>query len=129
MPIPVKSLPGVSIQIKGTTTGVVTDIDGQFSITVSPADILVFSYVGYLDEEVQVGNQTEITMKMVPDIIGLDEVVVVGYGVQKKKLVTGATVQVKNEDLVKNNVTRIESALQGLTPGMTLIEEIRPARF
>jgi len=115
-------LPGVSIQIKGTTSGVITDIDGRFTITVSSADILIFSYVGYLDEEVPVGNQTEISLKMVLDIIGLDEVVVVGYGVQKKKLVTGATVQVKNEDLVKNNVSRIESALQGFTPGMTLIK-------
>jgi TonB-linked SusC/RagA family outer membrane protein len=115
-------LPGVSIQVKGTTLGVITDIDGRFTIRVSSADILIFSYVGYLDEEVPVGDQTEVTMKMVPDIIGLDEVVVVGYGVQKKKLVTGATVQVKNEDLVKNNVTRIESALQGFTPGMTLIK-------
>ena len=116
-------LPGVSIQIKGTTTGVVTDIDGHFTLEASTSDILVFSSVGYLSEEVQVGDQTEITMRMAPDIIGLDEVVVVGYGVQKKKLVTGATVQVKNEDLVKNNVSRIESALQGSTPGMTLIKK------
>ena len=81
-------LPGVSIQIKGTTTGVVTDIDGHFTLEASTSDILVFSSVGYLSEEVQVGDQTEITLRMAPDIIGLDEVVVVGYGVQKKKLVT-----------------------------------------
>ncbi|MBN1415937.1 MAG: TonB-dependent receptor [Bacteroidales bacterium] len=118
-----ESLPGVSIQIKGTVTGTVTDIQGKFSISVSPSDILIISSVGYLDEEIVVGDQTEIVMKLVPDIIGLEEVVVVGYGVQKKKLVTGATVQVKSEDLVKNNVNRIESALQGFTPGMSLIKK------
>jgi TonB-dependent starch-binding outer membrane protein SusC len=115
-------LPGVSILIKGTTTGTVTDIDGNFTVMVTPEDMLIFSFVGYLDETIEIGDQTIIQLKLVPDVIGLDEVVVVGYGVQKKKLVTGATVQVKNEDLVKNNVTRIESALQGFTPGMTLIK-------
>ncbi|MBN2274021.1 MAG: TonB-dependent receptor [Bacteroidales bacterium] len=116
-------LPGVSIQIKGTLTGATTDIEGRYSITVSPNDILVFSYVGYMNEEIMVGNQTEIIMLMVPDIIGLEEVVVVGYGVQKKKLVTGATTQVKNEDLVRNNVNRLESSLQGLTPGMVIVKK------
>ena len=81
-----EALPGVSILIKGTTSGTVTDIDGKFSINVTAKDILVFSYVGYLDEEITVGIQTEISLNLVPNIIGLDEVVVVGYGVQKKEI-------------------------------------------
>ncbi len=116
-------LPGVSVQVKGKTTGTVTDIYGKYSLSISPKDILVFSYVGYLNAEVEVGAQTEINLKLSPDIIGLEEVVVLGYGVQKKKLVTGATVQVKNEDLLKNNVTRLESSLQGLTPGLVIVKK------
>ncbi len=116
-------LPGVSIQVKGRTTGTVTDINGKYTLSISPKDVLIFSYVGYLNEEVVVGEQTEINLKLVPDIIGLEEVVVLGYGVQKKKLVTGATVQVKNEDLLKNNVTRLESSLQGLTPGLVIVKK------
>ncbi len=116
-------LPGVSIQIRGTVSGAVTDIDGKYTITVAPTDILVFSYVGYLDEEITVGSQTEINMKMVLDIIGLDEVVVIGYGSLPKRLVTGATTQVKNEDIIKNNTNRLESSLQGLTPGMVIVKK------
>lgn len=116
-------LPGVAIMVKGTTTGTITDPDGKYSITVSDDDILVFNYIGYLEEEVPVGTQTEINMSLSPDIIGLDEVVVIGYGVQKKKLVTGATTQVKNEDLTQTKVSRLEASLQGLTPGMTIIKE------
>jgi TonB-linked SusC/RagA family outer membrane protein len=116
-------LPGVSIQVKGTTSGASTDIDGKYSINVKPTDVLIFSYVGYLNEEVQVGNQTEINMQLVLDIIGLEEVVVIGYGSLPKKLVTGATTQVKNEDIIKNNTTRLESSLQGLTPGMVIVKK------
>jgi TonB-linked SusC/RagA family outer membrane protein len=116
-------LPGVSIQVKGKTTGTVTDINGKFTLNITSKDVLIFSYVGYLNEEVEVGAQNEINMKLLPDIIGLEEVVVLGYGVQKKKLVTGATVQVKNEDLLKNNVTRLESSLQGLTPGLVIVKK------
>lgn len=114
---------GVSIVVKGTTTGTVTDLDGNYSITVPGSDAtLVFSYIGYLKEEVIVGEQSVISSTLVQDITSLDEVVVIGYGVQKKKLVTGATVQVKSEDLTRNNVIRLESALQGLTPGMTVVK-------
>ena len=115
-------LPGVSIMIKGTSTGTITDPSGNYSMTVTEGDILVFSFIGYLEEEIQVGSQTEINMSLSPDIIGLDEVVVIGYGVQKKKLVTGATTQVKAEDLTQTKVSRIEASLQGLTPGMTIVK-------
>jgi TonB-linked SusC/RagA family outer membrane protein len=113
-------LPGVSILIKGTASGVITDADGRFSINVTPENVLVFSYVGYLDEEVAVGPQTEITLKLSPDIVGLEEVVVVGYGVQKKKLATGATVHVENTQIENKHSLRIEQALQGISPGVQI---------
>ena len=116
-------LPGVSILVKGTNTGSITDLDGKFSLQASDEDVLVISYVGYLKQEVTVGSQTEINVTLAPDIIGMDEVVVVGYGVQQKKLVTGATVQVKTEDITKNNATRLESSLQGITPGMVIVQK------
>ncbi len=118
-----EALPGVSVQIKGTTKGSLTDIDGKFSLEVTASDVLTISYMGYVTEEIPVGGQTEINVKMVVDLVGIDEVVVVGYGVQKKKLVTGATVQVKDDDIVKSNATRLESSLQGLTPGMAIVKQ------
>ena len=118
------ALPGVSVVIKGTTTGVMTDVNGKYSIKVPGNEaILAFSYVGYSIEEIQVGQQTAINVTLKESTNELDQVVVIGYGVQKKKLVTGATVQVKGDDLQKNHVTRIESALQGITPGMTIIKK------
>ncbi|MBN2520486.1 MAG: SusC/RagA family TonB-linked outer membrane protein, partial [Bacteroidales bacterium] len=117
-------LPGANIIIKGTTTGTVTDVDGKYSIEVDgPSSILVFSYIGYQEKELEVGNQTIINVALVAETEELDEVVVIGYGVQKKKLVTGATTQLKNEDFIKNNVTRVESSLQGLTPGMVIVKK------
>ncbi len=116
-------LPGVSIVIKGTTTGTITDVDGVFSLDVAPSDILLFSSIGYLDEEIPVGDQTEINISLSQDIMDLDEVVVIGYGVQKKKLVTGATTQVKSEDFEKNHSMRLESSLQGMTPGMVIVKQ------
>ena len=117
-------LPGVNVVVKGTSNGVITDLDGKFSIKV-PGDeaVIAVSFIGYKTEEVTVGQQNTFAVTLNEDVKQVDEVVVVGYGVQKKKLVTGATVQVKSEDLTKNNVTRIESALQGLTPGMSIVKQ------
>ncbi len=117
-------LPGVNVIVKGTTIGAITDMNGKYSIKVPNNDaIILTTYVGYATQELQVGTQTAINFTLKEDVKVMDEVVVVGYGVQKKKLVTGATVQVRNEDLVKNHVDRIESALQGITPGMTIIKQ------
>jgi TonB-dependent starch-binding outer membrane protein SusC len=119
-----ETLIGVNIVLQGTTKGTVTDIDGNFSLRVPNNNaVLSVNYIGYKIQEIFVGSQSVINITMEKDIKDLDEVVVVGYGVQKKKLVTGSTVQVKNEDFVKNNVTRIESALQGLTPGMLIVKQ------
>ena len=113
-------IPGVNVVIKGTETGTITDADGNYSIQAAGEDILQFSFVGYLKEEAQVGTSGKIDVSLVVDIARLDEVVVIGYGVQQKKLVTGATSQVKGDELEKRNTTNALQALQGLTPGIAI---------
>ena len=114
---------GASVVEKGNTSnGVVTDFDGNFTINVKPGATLVISYIGYTTQEVPVGNQANISITMQEDNALLDEVVVVGYGVQKKKLVTGATVQVKGEELSKLSTTSALTAMQSQTPGVQIVQ-------
>jgi TonB-linked SusC/RagA family outer membrane protein len=115
-----EALPGVSIQLKGTVTGTITNIDGIYTLDVKAGDVLVFSYVGYLNEEITVSSETTIDVALVEDIIGLDELVVVGYGVQKKKLNTGASLNVKGEEIIARNTTTAMDALQGISPGVSI---------
>lgn len=118
-----EELIGVSVSIKGTTKGVVTDLDGKFSIEVQNENtVLVFSYIGYKTKEISVGNNTEISVVLTSNVSALDEVVVVGYGVQKKKLVTGATIQVKGDDVQKLNTVNVLGALQSQTPGVNITQ-------
>src|SRR5688572_16302335 len=84
------SLPGVSVTIKGRSTGTVTDSDGVFKLNVSPSDVLVFSFIGMETQEIEVGNQQDIQISLTESIQSLQEVVVVGYGSQKKTNLTGA---------------------------------------
>ena len=116
------SLPGVSVVVKGTTIGTVTGIDGSYSLSVpSNARTLSFSFVGLTTREVEIGNQTVLNIAMTESAIGLDEVVVVGYGTQKRANVTGAVSTISNESLSKNiAVTNTATAMQGLTPGLTV---------
>lgn len=113
-------MPGVNVVIKGTTTGTVTDVNGNFTINAGENDVLVVSFIGYKAQEVPVGTQTTVDVALADDLTTLDEVVVVGYGVQDKKVVTGATVAVKTDDLMKTNSLRLEQALQGQTPGVQI---------
>lgn len=115
-------IPGVNIVIKGTTTGAVTDFDGKYSIKVnSSSDVLVFSYIGYATQEVTVGNQSTINVTMKPDVAALDEIIVVGFGTQKKETLTGSVTQVKGEDMVKGKGTSSAAlALQGEVPGLVV---------
>lgn len=113
-------LPGVSVLIKGTTTGTITDMDGNYTIEASPNDVLVFSFVGYLNEEVKVGDQTKIDVTLAEDIIGLDEVVVTGYGVQKKSDLTGAVASVSGDKIAQVPVTGVDQALQGRAAGVSV---------
>ena len=117
-----EALIGATVQVQGTQTGTVTDFDGNFTLNAEDGQTLVISYVGYLTKKVKItGSQLNIELE--EDRKSLDEVVVIGYGVQKKKLVTGATVQVKGEDIAKLNTTNPLQALQGQTPGMTIISQ------
>ena len=111
---------GASVMEKGTSNGCVTDLDGNFQLNVSPGATLVISYIGYVTQEIKVGGQSSITVNLKEDSQSLEEVVVVGYGVQKKKLVTGATVEVKGEDIAKMNTTQVLGALQSQTPGVNI---------
>ena len=116
-------LPGVNITIKGTTHGVATDIDGKFTITVpNKESILQFSFMGYTSQEVVVGDQKILNITMLEQATTIEEVVVVGYGIQKKQSVVGAISQVKSEELIRTGgVTNISNALTGLVPGLTTL--------
>ena len=112
---------GASVVEKGNPkNGAVTDLDGNFTLNVKPGATLVVSYVGYKTQEIPVGNQSDFAITLKTDDKTLEDVVVVGYGVQKKKLVTGATVEVKGEDIEKMNTTQVLGALQSKTPGVNI---------
>jgi TonB-linked SusC/RagA family outer membrane protein len=114
-------LPGVSVVIKGTTTGTTTDVDGAFSIEADPDDVLLFSFVGYINEEITVGNKSFIELQLKEDFYGIDEVVVTGYGVQKKSDLTGSVSSVSAEKLNSIPVPSVEQALQGMAAGVNII--------
>ncbi len=112
-------LPGVSVIIKGTTTGTITDFDGKFTLTdVSNDATLVFSFIGMLSQEMAVIGKSTFSITMENDVTGIDEVIVVGYGTQKKLNVTGSVVQIGNEDFMKRPITDASQVLQGLASGV-----------
>ena len=114
-----QSLPGVYVTIKGTTQGTVTDANGTYKIEVpSEESILVFSFVGFVNQEVTVNNRSDINITLMPDVTSLAEVVVVGYGTQEKVNVTGAVATVKSTDLVKVPSPNISEVLVGKVPGL-----------
>ena len=115
-----EELPGVNVVIKGTTEGTVTDISGNYTVRVTKAATLIFSYVGYLSQQIEVGNKSVINVELLPDLLALEEVVVVGYGSQKKSVVTGAISSVKAKDLEGLPIPRIEQSLQGRTSGVVV---------
>jgi TonB-linked SusC/RagA family outer membrane protein len=113
-------LPGASVIIKGTTNGTITDADGKFTIEASNNDIIVVSFIGYLSEEITVGNRNTFEVALNENISELQEVVVIGYGEQKKKLVTGATEQIKGEKFAELSTPSVLEGLQGQAPGVTV---------
>lgn len=116
-----EGLPGVSILIKGTQRGTTTNEAGDFDLSVPDnGAVLVFSFVGFLSREVQVGSQTEILVELQSDRKALEEVIVVGYGVQKKQDLTGAVGSVKGEDVAGRRAVQVSQALQGQMAGVTV---------
>ncbi len=115
-------LPGVSVLVKGTTRGAVTDIDGNYSINLQESDqTIVFSFVGFVSQEVTVDNQSTIDITLNPDMQSLGEVVVVGYGEQKKETITGSVATVKGGDLVKSPAMNLSNSIAGRMSGVIAV--------
>ena len=113
---------GATVRVQGTQTATITDLDGHFSINAEDGQTLNVSYIGYIEKNVKVtGNDLRIALE--EEANSLNDVVVIGYGVQKKKLFTGANIDIKGDDIAKLNTTNPLQALQGQTPGMTIISE------
>lgn len=115
-------LPGVSILLKGTTRGTTTDLDGKYSIAAPANGVLVFSFIGYNNIEETVGSRSKIDLTLTPDVSNLDEVVVVGYGTQKKSQLTGAISSVGNKEIQELPITDARQALQGRAAGVDVVQ-------
>lgn len=114
-------LPGVTVAVKGKAQGTVTDSDGKFTIIADPSDVLIFSFVGMETREVQVGTSREITVSLEESIGSLQEIVVVGYGTQKKTNLTGAVSSVDTRVLESRPIADAGRGLQGTTPGLNIV--------
>ena len=113
---------GASVKVVGTKTGAVTDLNGKFTVNAASNGQLEISYVGYETQKVQINGKSDIKIVLKEDNTTLNDVVVIGYGVQKKKLVTGATVQVKGDEIAKLNTTNALEAMQSQTPGVQITQ-------
>ncbi|WP_137402267.1 SusC/RagA family TonB-linked outer membrane protein [Echinicola rosea] len=113
-------LPGAAVQEKGTANGVVTDLDGDYSISVQEGATLVFSFLGYTPQEIAIGNQTSIDVDMSPDMSSLDEVVVVGYGTLRQEAVTGSVASIGGDAMREVASANVTQALQGRLPGVDI---------
>ncbi|GAA0881246.1 TonB-dependent receptor [Algoriphagus jejuensis] len=113
-------IPGVTVIVQGTTQGTVSDVDGKFSIDVQPGGVLVFSFIGYEQLTIQVGNQTQLNITLLESMSALEEVVVVGYGTTKKSDLTGSVSSVKAEELTAFPVANAVQALQGRAAGVSV---------
>ncbi|MBN2615279.1 MAG: SusC/RagA family TonB-linked outer membrane protein, partial [Bacteroidales bacterium] len=120
------ALPGVSILLKGTSTGTTTDINGKYSLTVPASGTLIFSFIGYKSQEITIGNQRKINVRLAPQNLGLNELVVVGYGTTRKKDLTGSVSSVNSAQL--NRVTAVSpiASLQGQVSGVQIINSGQP---
>ncbi|WP_315815698.1 TonB-dependent receptor plug domain-containing protein [Paraflavitalea speifideaquila] len=110
---------GASISVKGTSRGTLTDANGQFSINASKGDVLVFRHIGYAEQEFA-ADKVPATILLTPRVADLDDIVVIGYGTQKKSVTTGAISRVKATDLENMPINRVEDALQGRASGVTI---------
>lgn len=113
-------VPGVNVLVKGTSSGTVSDADGNYRIAVGNNSVLVFSFVGYTTQEVVVGSQSTINVSLASDVTALSEVIVVGYGSQEKKEITGSVVSVTTEQFNRGNVNDPAMLLQGKVPGLSI---------
>jgi len=115
-------LPGVSVSVKGTRNGVVTDFDGNFSIKINTANaVLVFSYVGYTKQEVAITNQTSINIVMAPSAESLNDVIIIGYGSSKKSDLTGSVVTIGGDELKEQGISNVAETLTGRLAGVQVL--------
>lgn len=113
---------GANVIEKGTTNGTITDIDGQFSLNLPEGATLQFTYIGYQQREVKVDNRRDFSVRLQEDTQNLEEVIVVGYGIQKKVSTTSAVAQIKSDELTVCPTSNVQQTLQGLTPGLTITD-------
>jgi TonB-linked SusC/RagA family outer membrane protein len=113
-----QAMPGVNVIKKGTAQGTTTDAAGIFTIEASGEDVLVFSFIGYTSQDIRVGTQTNLSIKLEEDVVALSEVVVVGYGTQRKSDLTGAVASVSSAKLAQSMVANVDQAFQGRIPGV-----------
>lgn len=114
---------GVNVMEAGTTNGTVTDINGTYTITLTTSTpVLRFTYVGFIEKEIPVGNQVIIDVRLEEDVEALEEVIVIGYGQQKKETITGAVASVPGNDLIKSPVANVSNALAGRLPGVSFVQ-------
>jgi hypothetical protein len=121
-----QALPGVSILEKGTANGSTSDVDGKYSIQVGPDATLVFSFIGFQSQEVAVSNRSTIDLTLSADVKALEEVIVTGYSVDKRRELTGSVSTVKSRDLTFAPTGNVEQMLQGRVPGVTVITNGQP---
>ncbi|RYY28641.1 MAG: TonB-dependent receptor [Sphingobacteriaceae bacterium] len=121
-----ETLIGVSVLVKGTTTGTVTDVNGSFSISAPASSTLTFTYIGYTTQDIAVNNQTTINVKLASAVTQLAQVVVVGYGTQRRRDVTGAVASVNGDQLAKQPVQTPTQALQGKVAGVQVLSSGQP---
>jgi TonB-linked SusC/RagA family outer membrane protein len=115
-------LPGASVTIKGTSKGVITNNNGEFSIDTQPGDVLVVSFIGFQTQEIKISSQTNIEIRLTTLTSGLNELVVIGYGTQKKATLTGAISSVSSDDMKGQQITRVDDALQGRAAGVAVTQ-------
>lgn len=113
-------MPGVAVMIKGTSDGTITDLDGKFRLNVTPDNVITFSFLGFITKEIRLSGETNMIVLLEPDVLKMDEVVVIGYGTMKKSDLTGAVASVKSADLQKTPAAGLDQALQGKVAGVTV---------
>ncbi len=115
-----ESLPGVTIVVKGTTNGTISDFEGKYTIKVNKGTILLFSFVGYVSQEIMITSQTSLNVSLKSSEEQLEEVMVVGYGIQKKREITGSIAKIESRDINTKITSSFESVLAGQTPGVSV---------
>ena len=115
-----QSLPGVNVVVKGQLTGTITNLDGEYTLTASRGDVLLFTFIGYLPQEITVGQAAVINVVMREDVQMLDEVVVIGYGTVKKSDATGSVAAISSKDFNKGAITSPQDLLVGKSAGVVI---------